>query len=100
MRICIFRYRYFKCKHGANVKMANENLETIKGTVKTITFHNKDNGWVVAKIIPEKGWGIVAVTGKAKYISVGSTVIAKGKWVIDPKHGRSLLRKHRRTFYS
>ena len=35
--------------------MQKIDLETVSGIVKTITFHNTDNGYTVAKIEPEGG---------------------------------------------
>jgi len=68
--------------------MTKENLEAIQGIVKNITFHNEENGYTVAKIIPEKSRKIIAVTGYVKRLSKGETVVLRGYWVNDPKWGR------------
>ena len=68
--------------------MPKENLETLKGIVKTITFHNEENGYTVAKIIPDGKKKVVAVTGYIKMLTVGETVVFKGYWVQDPKYGK------------
>ena len=43
--------------------MANENLEQIKGIVKTITFHNEENGYTVAKVESEGRKGRLRLPG-------------------------------------
>ena len=68
--------------------MANENLEQIKGIVKTITFHNEENGYTVAKVEIEGRKRPVAVTGYVKLLTEGETVVFNGYWVDDPKYGR------------
>ncbi|MFC1538879.1 ATP-dependent RecD-like DNA helicase [Candidatus Latescibacterota bacterium] len=70
--------------------MPKENMETLKGLVKTITFHNDDNGYTIAKIIPDgnRETDIKTVTGNVKMLTVGETVVFNGYWVIDKKWGR------------
>ena len=68
--------------------MPKENLETIKGVVKTITFHNEENGYTIAKITPEGGKQTVAVTGFVKMLSEGENIVFNGYWVFDKKWGK------------
>lgn len=68
--------------------MTPENLETLKGIVRIITFHSDDNGYTIAKILPEGENMVKAVTGYVKMLEVGETVVFKGYWVKDPKYGR------------
>lgn len=68
--------------------MTNENLETLKGVVRNITFHNAGNGYTVAKIIPYGKSRKTTVVGNVKMLSVGETVVFRGYWYNDPKHGR------------
>jgi len=68
--------------------MAKENMETLRGIVKTITYHNEDNGYTVAKIEVENRKRPVAVTGNVKMLTEGETVVFNGYWVDDTKYGR------------
>jgi len=68
--------------------MVKENLETLRGIVKTITFHNEDNGYTVAKIEVDGRKMPVAITGNVKMLAEGETVVFKGYWVDDTKYGR------------
>ncbi|MFC1552891.1 helix-hairpin-helix domain-containing protein, partial [Candidatus Latescibacterota bacterium] len=69
--------------------MPKENMETLKGLVKIITFHNDENGYTIAKIIPDGGreTDIKTVTGNVNMLSVGETVEFNGYWVNDKKWG-------------
>lgn len=88
--------------------MNTENLDTLAGTVRTITFHNEDTGFIVAKIEPETRLEsryysrdpnrhryrrspalshTVAVKGSARLLAEGETVELRGYWVDDPKWG-------------
>jgi len=68
--------------------MTKENLDTLKGVVKNITFRNEETGYTVAKIICEGSGKISAATGSLKRLEKGETVILKGYWADDPKYGR------------
>ncbi|MHB9029483.1 MAG: SF1B family DNA helicase RecD2 [Candidatus Latescibacterota bacterium] len=70
--------------------MSKEHLEQIKGVVKTITFHNEENGYTVARIEPEDGrkGSVLTVTGHVKMLAEGETVVLNGYWVDDQKYGR------------
>ena len=68
--------------------MTEINLEQIKGIVKTVTFHNEETGYTVAKILVEGTRAPVAVTGTVKMLAEGETVVFNGYWVNDPKYGR------------
>ena len=88
--------------------MTESNLDTITGTVRTITFHNEDNGFIVAKIEPDNGIDkkyysrdpnhgrfrksqaaipTVAVKGFARLLTEGESVELCGYWTDDPKWG-------------
>jgi exodeoxyribonuclease V alpha subunit len=69
--------------------MAKENLEKICGVVKTITFHNDENGYTVAKIEPEGGKGKkIAAVGYVKILHEGETIVLNGYWVESPEYGK------------
>ena len=68
--------------------MFDDKQETIKGIVKIITYHNNDNGYIVAKVVPEGKSGIIPAVGYIKVLYAGETVILKGEWENNPKHGR------------
>jgi len=67
--------------------MSKENLETVRGIVRVITFRNENNGYTIAKLEPEEGGERIAVKGFIKHLSVGETVVLRGYWTRDPKWG-------------
>jgi len=67
--------------------MSKENLETVRGIVRVITFRNENNGYTIAKLEPEDGGERIAVKGFIKHLSVGETVVLRGYWTRDPKWG-------------
>ncbi|MFC1606350.1 ATP-dependent RecD-like DNA helicase [Candidatus Latescibacterota bacterium] len=70
--------------------MTNKQTEQVKGVVKNITYHNEENGYIVAKILPEGKHKVVAVVGYVTMLYEGETAIFRGEWIIDPKYGRQL----------
>lgn len=62
--------------------------EVVSGEVLRITFHNPDNSFTVAKMLPTGGQKEIALVGLMPLIQVGQTVRAHGAWKVDPKHGR------------
>ena len=67
--------------------------ECVEGTVKSVVFHNDDNGYTVLRVeIPSKYAhakpGEAIVVGKAQAVWEGEDVCAEGEWVNDKVHGR------------
>ena len=67
------------------------SLETVRGVVEVITFHNEENGFVVAKLAPETGGSRIAVKGNIRHINVGEIVVMRGYWVNDRKYGPTFV---------
>lgn len=68
--------------------------ETLEGLVELITFHSDETGFCVLKVKARGFRGTVAVIGKVPRIDVGEWIKAKGKWIIDRKHGRQFQAEH------
>jgi exodeoxyribonuclease V alpha subunit len=67
-----------------------ENVETIQGILKTITFHNPDNGYSVLKFRPTKPANsskVFAVTGNFPQLGEGETLELCGTWINHPTYG-------------
>lgn len=61
------------------MKPANQKLDTISGTVKTLTCVRPENGFFIAKVmVPGKGER--TVIGNAAVINVGEQLSATGRW--------------------
>ncbi len=68
--------------------------ESLEGLVELITFHSEETGFCVLKVKARGFREMVAVVGKVPRINVGEWVKAKGKWIIDRKHGRQFQADH------
>ena len=68
--------------------------ESLEGLVELITFHSEETGFCVLKVQARGFRGTVAVTGKVPRIAVGEWIKARGKWIIDRKHGRQFQAEH------
>lgn len=66
-------------------------MEQIEGTLKTITYHNTENGFSVLKFIVAGEARPVAVTGTFPELSIGENLRMLGDWKIHPKYGRQFL---------
>jgi exodeoxyribonuclease V alpha subunit len=69
--------------------------ETLQGVIERITYFNEENGYTVAKIMPDQRIpdaeardGTVAVVGTMPELGAGETVRFTGYWIDDQKYGR------------
>ena len=68
-------------------------VETVSGTVKSVVYHNDENGYTVLHVETpggafRGGSGEIAVVGKVRAVWEGEDVEARGSWVDDKVHGR------------
>ncbi|MFH1570589.1 MAG: helix-hairpin-helix domain-containing protein, partial [Gemmatimonadota bacterium] len=64
--------------------------DRLKGQVERITFHNPENGFTIAQVLPEGGRDVVTVVGAMAGPSAGETVEIVGTWATHPRYGRQL----------
>ncbi len=72
-------------------------LETLRGTIERITYHNEENGYTVVQVQPEGANYTVAVVGNMLGINVGESVIFSGAWTSHPQYGRQFKAESMRT---
>ena len=66
--------------------------ETVAGTIRSVVYHNDDNGYTVLHVEPE-GTGVwrrgeeITIVGKAQAVWEGEDVRAEGQWITDKVHG-------------
>ncbi|MCR5750724.1 MAG: ATP-dependent RecD-like DNA helicase [Kiritimatiellae bacterium] len=73
--------------------MSDEAPETVEGTVKSVVYHNDENGYTVLRVELPSEFELAAkpeamVVGKARAVWEGEEVKAEGHWVTDKVHGR------------
>ena len=67
--------------------------EVVEGTVKSVVFHNEENGYTVLHVEIPSEFELarnpeITVVGKAQAVWEGEDVKAVGEWVVDKVHGR------------
>ncbi len=69
-------------------------LHLLHGTIERITFYNDENGYTVARFLPEGKATVVTVVGNLMGASVGESLALEGIWTNHPQHGRQFEIKH------
>ena len=67
--------------------------EIVEGTVKSVVYHNEENGYTVLHVELPSDFELAAnpvitIVGKTRTVWEGEDVKAEGEWVTDPVHGR------------
>ena len=75
------------------------DVETLTGVVERITFHNEENGYTVARVMPEGKDYLVTVVGPMMGVNVGETVRCYGRWTVHPQYGRQFKAERVETVY-
>ncbi len=63
-------------------------MDSLHGTIERITFYNEENGYTVARFLPEGKSNVVTVVGNLMGASVGESLLIDGIWTNHPQHGR------------
>lgn len=66
----------------------NLPLQPLVGVIERITFYNEENGYTVARFVPEGKSYTVTVIGNMMGASVGESLSLQGIWTNHPAHGR------------
>jgi exodeoxyribonuclease V alpha subunit len=69
----------------------------LRGMVERITYQHPEDGYTVARLIPERAGleaevargddRLVTVVGTPANLTPGEAIVAQGRWRNDPKHG-------------
>ncbi len=62
-------------------------IEIRRAVVKTVTFHNPDNGYSVLKLAHGSGLQMFTAVGNFPRLSPGETLDITGEWIRDEKYG-------------
>lgn len=63
-------------------------VNTLRGTIERITYHNEENGYSVVQLLPDGQANTVTVVGHMLGINVGESVALTGVWVSHSQYGR------------
>ncbi|MDR3708257.1 MAG: ATP-dependent RecD-like DNA helicase [Capsulimonadaceae bacterium] len=62
-------------------------LDEVRGVLERVTFHNEENGYTVARLLPEGSREVVTVLGNFADPVVGEFLRCEGIWKTHPKWG-------------
>ena len=67
--------------------------ETVEGTIKSVVYHNDENGYTVLHVEIPSEFELarnpeITIVGKARAVWEGEEVKAEGQWIADKVHGR------------
>lgn len=65
----------------------NSPLDELRGTLERITFHNEENGYTIARLMPEGGREIVTIVGTFTNPAVGEFIRCEGTWTSHARWG-------------
>ncbi len=70
-------------------------MDTLRGVIERITYHNEENGYTVAKLAPEFAHRTsvgsereIAIIGNMVGVHVGESVELGGRWTVHPEYGK------------
>ncbi len=64
-------------------------IESLRGIVDRVTYHNPDNGWSVLRVLPfDNPHQQETVTVHQTKVFAGATMEFQGAWTVHPKFGR------------
>jgi len=79
-------------------------MDTLRGVIERVTYHNEENGYTVAKLTPERpprhGFGRdreVTIIGNMATVNVGESVELQGRWTVHANYGRQFAVEKMRT---
>ena len=76
------------CDILTTMNSPSQPLVTLRGTIERITFYNEENGYTVARFLPEGKTMVVTVIGNLMGANVGESLELDGIWTNHPQHGR------------
>ena len=69
----------------------SDELSYLSGAeVQSVLYHNKENGYTIAKVRAKDEPGLISIVGTMGELAAGSTLDIHGVWTVHPKFGRQL----------
>ena len=65
-------------------------LDTLEGVIERITFHNADNGYTVARLLPPNARDVITILGNFSNPVVGESLVCHGTWSHHAQWGRQM----------
>jgi len=69
---------------------ADVPLDSLEGVIERITFHNDENGYTVARLLPPNARDVITILGNFSNPVVGESLICYGTWISHAQWGRQM----------
>lgn len=69
---------------------AGPPLDTLEGVIERITFHNEENGYTVARLLPPNARDVITILGNFSNPVVGESLLCHGVWANHPQWGKQM----------
>ena len=80
----------FKPQPSATLPANGPPLDTLEGVIERITFHNEDNGYTVARLLPPNARDVITITGNFSNPVVGESLLCYGSWTNHAQWGKQM----------
>ncbi len=67
--------------------MKESETQILDGTIERVVFFNEENGYTVARLMPDRGKEVATIVGNIPGLREGEHVRASGRWEANPKFG-------------
>ncbi len=77
-------------RHGSGAEAADDrpSITTLEGTIDRVTFQNEENGYTIARLIPDGRSGTVTIVGNLLGAQVGASFRLRGRWITHATFGK------------
>ena len=65
-------------------------LDSLEGVIERITFHNEENGYTVARLLPPNARDVITILGNFSNPVVGESLLCHGTWTRHPQWGKQM----------
>jgi len=65
-------------------------LDTLEGVIERITFHNEENGYTVARLLPPNARDVITILGNFSNPVVGESLLCYGTWTQHAQWGKQM----------
>ncbi len=68
----------------------NSSLDSLEGVIERVTFHNDENGYTVARLLPPDSRDVITILGNFTNPVVGESLICYGTWIRHAQWGKQM----------
>ncbi len=65
-------------------------LDSLEGVIERVTFHNDENGYTVARLLPPDARDVITILGNFTNPVVGESLICYGTWIRHAQWGKQM----------